>query len=241
MIQANIIAVDQRFDFRTKTIRSYAVFELGGKEVRAEVESIDEVKTLINAGLDGVAPSPPPQEEAPPPGVTPTPAGQEPQREETLFTDQPQPDEVVVSWQQLPDEVVSPMMKSAMAALEVPPEIPASALQQLMGDIVETFSAEDWASLGYELPQQAPPPVQQTPPPQPPPQAPVQPPPQPAQPPVGQITWTDGSPIMPGVARRARTVQSDDFGYPIVSSSDVDPGEVVGSGDDIDEDGVGSM
>jgi hypothetical protein len=240
MIQASIIAVDQRFDFRTQTIRSYAVFELGGKEVRAEVENLDEVKTLIQAGLNG-APSPvasTPDAEPPAPGVSPTPVQGPPPSKDTLFSGEP-PAAQVVAWQETPDDVISPMMKAAMVALEVPPEIPAEALDNLMGDIVETFSAEDWATLGYEVPVQ-PAPVQQAPPPPPPPMAPP-PQPKPPSPAVGQVTWADGTPIMPGVARRARTVQSDDHGYPIVSNADVDPGEVVAGGDDIDEDGVGSM
>lgn len=242
MIQANIIAVDQRFDFRTGTIKSYAVFELGGKEVRAEVENIDEVKTLISAGLNGapspVAPTPDaePPLVAPPPGVSPTPAEGPPPNPDTLFTDEP-PAEDVVEWAVQPDDVISPMMKAALTALEVPPAIPQSVLAQLLGDIIDTFSAEDWKSLGYSVP------VQSATPQQVPPQAPpAQPAPKAApQPAPGQITWADGNPIMPGVTRRARTVQADERGYPIVSSSDVDPGEVVANGDDLDEDGVGSM
>ena len=61
------------------------------------------------------------------------------------------------------------------------------------------------------------------------------------QPPAPAVVWNDGTPILPHQARPARTVLADEYGYPIVSNSDVDPGEVVGSGDDIDEDGIGQM
>ena len=59
---------------------------------------------------------------------------------------------------------------------------------------------------------------------------------------AGAVTWTDGTPIIPGEGSRARTVPADDYGYPIIASGDRDVGEVLGrGGDDVDESGVSQM
>ena len=46
------------------------------------------------------------------------------------------------------------------------------------------------------------------------------------------------APIMPTQSMRSRTVPMNSHGYPIVPNNGVDPGEVVGPGSDVDEDGV---
>jgi len=61
--------------------------------------------------------------------------------------------------------------------------------------------------------------------------------PKPVAPALGKVQWVEGS-IHVGV-RPARTVSKDDRGYPV--GVGVDPGEVVGTGADTDEDGVGQL
>ena len=58
------------------------------------------------------------------------------------------------------------------------------------------------------------------------------------QPPLQQVMWSDGSPMMPGQGKRARTVPANAAGFPIAQDGGVDPGEVVAGGEEGDEDGV---
>jgi hypothetical protein len=230
MIQVNLLGVQQNFDFSTKKIRSFVVFEVGGKKIHAEVEDINEVQALVSAGLNGSSfptkPAPQPISESSP----------QYSREET---------ERVVDWTKISDEVIPPQMKKALRALEVPQSIDSGALRELMNVIQAEFTQDDWDSVEVATP--APVPQEEVPVPQP--QTPlsfsvVKSGPQ--YPPVrgqalGHITWHDGSPILPGRGARAKTVPADEYGYPIVSNAGVDPGEVVGGGDEQDEDGVGQF
>lgn len=45
----------------------------------------------------------------------------------------------------------------------------------------------------------------------------------------------------PQIRQPSRQVSMNDFGYPIVQRNGVDPGEITGSGDNADEDGVSSI
>lgn len=257
MPQVNLLGVQQNFDFNTKKVRNFVVFEFDGKHIHAEIENVDEVATLLNAGLNGeAAPAPTPAA----PGrvdvhvVPQPPVPPEDPREDT---------DRVVDWTKIPEDVVSREMKVALQVLNVPHLIQATELRNLMDSIMEEFTEEDWApirvSLGTDVISQAQEVAQvavQAPQttrgfqptssvphpaatPAPRPAAPVQRPR--AAPAVGEVTWHDGSPILPGAGVHARTVPADEFGYPIVSNAGVDPGEVVGDGDERDEDGVGQF
>lgn len=79
MITVNVLGVEQKFDFATKEIKNHILLDFGGKVVRAEVQDIDELSTVIGAGLGE------PFEAGPPPGAEPM---NPPPRPETLFTDE---------------------------------------------------------------------------------------------------------------------------------------------------------
>lgn len=251
MIQANLLGVQQNFDFGSKRIRSFVVFELGGKHIRAEVEDIDEVQTLVSAGLDGAIPAPEPAPQAAPP-MQPVAQPVAQQAPPPVPQAQQGDTERVVDWATIPDDIISPTMKQALHALEAPHAMESSKLRSLLKSIEEEFSADDWAEIGVQVETVPQAPVQEAaqvavaapyPAPgfPPPATAPQPPPPAPAPraaAPVGEVVWHDGSPILPGAGVRARTVQADEYGYPIVSNSDVDPGEVVERGGEGDEDGV---
>lgn len=145
-------------------------------------------------------------------------------------------------------------LKAALTYLNVPQTLTINALNNLIQQVNERFGAEEWAEVQERFPnwdvtaqpQASPqPPIPQPvqPAPQPVPQPTQQPVPtaglQPA-PPVGQVQWADGSPMIPGTVR-GRTVPANEKGYPILNDGTVDPGEVVGGGDDVDDDGVGQF
>lgn len=231
MIQANIVEVVQRMSLGSGTIRNYAVVEVDGN--RAEVEvSLEFFKMLVGvAGEQEEAKTA--ESPAPSPVVTP------PQPHMEL---EPEKEQVLV-WEELSDEVLSPMYKTALRVLNVPSRVTARGLQQVLDNINNEFTEEDWAQLSTfeEVNQQVSSPasvstVGLSPPAQPPVQAPPT-----SQPSTGQVVWHDGSPILPQRTQSARTVPKNEWGYPIVSNADVDPGEVVGSGDVVDEDGIGQM
>jgi len=228
MIQANIIAVDQSLELASGLTKNFLVLQLAnGAFVRAEVdeqatravlqqvvgddEELGEV-TPAAAGAKTVDISPPP---TPPAGINVTAAPEQ-----------------LVSWDELPEDVLSEHMKRALEMLNAPAEMPFEQLSGLVKQIQDSFTPDDWIAVGV-----SPGAIEGPRPPQP---AAPQPAPQPQQPAVGEIQWADGSPIVPGMGRVARTVPKDDMGYPIVGGSDVDPGEVVG-GLDQDEDGIGQM
>jgi len=127
----------------------------------------------------------------------------------------------IVPWMLLPEEAIPEHVKRAMQSLKLPAELPLSQTMAIMERVLDEFSAEDWARLGVG--ETAPAPVVQ------------------AAPAPGVVTWEDGSPVIPSSRVPSRTVQSDEKGNPIVGHGDVDPGELVGGGDDGEGDGIGQM
>jgi hypothetical protein len=236
MIQANIVGAVQRMDFSTGDITSFAVIEFAGEQKEFEIpfetfkrlvdqvagrRSRPEPEPVKHSSVPKAAPPKPAPQPVPPP-PTPQPAPPPP----------PQTDPAIVHWPSLPDHILAPKFKRALDALSVPHEVINTELQQLLNSMVEELTAEDWAQF------EDPPAPTPEPTPEPAPQAAR---PSGLQPPTPAVVWNDGTPILPHQARPARTVLADEYGYPIVSNSDVDPGEVVGSGDDVDEDGIGQM
>jgi len=143
-----------------------------------------------------------------------------------VAADQPHEEDPIVPWGLMPEKAIPEHVKLAMQSLNLPAELPLSQAMAIMERILDEFSAEDWAKLG----------VGQT-------VEPAQPqrPPVPPSARVGEVTWNDGSPVIPSARVPSRTVQSDEKGNPIVGHGDVDPGELVGGGDDEEGDGVGQF
>jgi hypothetical protein len=226
MMQAHIVGVLQRMDFKDKSIKNYAIVELGSVQQQFELP-FNEFNALVRENMSE-------ESEVQAPAAT-----------ESVVPEEPVPQEEPAYWGQLPDKVLPERFKAAMRSLDLPSLMLPSDIQRVVENIMAEFTEQDWlevAEIEKAKQQNA------VPPPQPslasgtaglatPPE--VVPPPQP--PPIGQVVWNDGSPVLPAQSRRARTVQKDEMGYPIVSNSDIDPGEVIGSGDDIDEDGIGQM
>jgi hypothetical protein len=132
-----------------------------------------------------------------------------------------------IAWNELDDGVLSPVMKAAFFKLKAPMLMSPRAIMALVEDISSKFTAEDWREVtGQDVVVEPPAPA---------------PPPAPAQvrAPVRNVQWADGTPMMPGSVS-GRTVPKDEMGYPIVEG-EVDPGEVVGHGSEVDEDGVGQL
>lgn len=227
MIQANIVGAVQRMNFTTGDITSFAVIEFAGEQKEFEVP-FETFKQLVDqVAKNRSTPEPEPVKYAKP---RPAPAPTPPQpRVQAPPPPQPMDEPAVVHWPSLPDHILAPKFKRALEALSVPQEVINTELQQLLNSMVEELTPEDWAQF-EDPPAPTPAPTTTTVPSRP---RGVQPP--------GTVTWNDGTPILPHQARPARTVQADEYGYPIVSNSDVDPGEVVGTGDDTDEDGIGQM
>lgn len=129
-----------------------------------------------------------------------------------------------IAWNELDDGVLSPVMKAAFFKLRAPMMLTPKAIMALVDDITEKFTAQDWKDvvgpgMGEAIQPAEPPP------------------PQPRAP--SRVQWADGSPMMPGSVA-GRTVPKDEMGYPVVEG-EVDPGEVVGRGSEVDEDGVGQL
>jgi hypothetical protein len=228
MIHASVTGVVQRMDFATGDIKNFAIVEFAGQQKEFEI-ALEDFKQLVDhvAKGNGATKHAKPNKDQPP---APKPAPEPPP---------PAPAESVVNWTQLGNESLPPEFKAALHLMDVPQELLLADLQNLVSNITQEFKEEDWSEVrSYMAATQ---PVQQ-----PAPQPAPAPQPQPAQgsPPVGlqppPVTWHDGSPVMPAITP-ARTVPKDEYGYPIVSNSDVDPGEIVASGDDVDEDGIGQM
>lgn len=230
MITLPVTRIDQSYDLTGASdmmVQNYIVLQLpSGREIRAPIGS-DDVQTLIRQY--GNEPMPEPHtrleraapEERPvpftPPEATPreVPPGDVPLTEEEA-------ENTPIAWNELDDNVLSPVMKAAFFKLRAPMMMTPRAIMALVEDISSKFSPEDWREVtGQDV-------VVEPPAPAPQPQAPVRGP-----------RWADGSPMMPGSVS-GRTVPKDEMGYPIVEG-EVDAGEVVGHGTDVDEDGVGQL
>ncbi|MFA5435986.1 MAG: hypothetical protein WC372_08125 [Candidatus Neomarinimicrobiota bacterium] len=142
------------------------------------------------------------------------------------------PSDLVLHWPTLPEKVLSSQLKRALQMLNVPPDVPASELRELVANVQAEFTEGDWAEVNKSFDRQHEGKPEVAP-------AVLTAPPAPPQPALGQVTWSDGSPVMP-IVKPARTVPTDDYGYPVTGGG-VDPSSVVGNGDDIDEDGVGQL
>ena len=152
-----------------------------------------------------------------------------------------------VDWQKLPDEILPPELKTAFRMMEVPAVLPASKVDEIAQSVDAEFTEEDWANVRASMAGAEPQwtasgtPVLEPDPPlvpaEPAPVAQPAPAPQPQQPPVGEVMWTNGMVLKQ--PRPARTVQKDEYGYPIVPNAGVDPSSLVGDSDVVDEDGIG--
>ena len=239
MISLQVVAIDQRYVFGAKgnQLQNYVVLELpDGGEVRASIDD-DTAKRLLlldaeasdaDGGLEPLR-----KQVAP---VVPQPLFNPPESvvdySTPLSVELPaEADVSAVAWMELPDEVLSPAMKAAFHHLGIEEKLVPVAIRSIEREVMDKFGSVEWEEvLGPSWAEYVTGP-QPAPPPPPTPQA---------QPPIGQVSWADGSPMVPGTSRRARTVPKDSFGYPILNDGTVDPGEVLG-GSDPDEDGVSSL
>jgi len=129
----------------------------------------------------------------------------------------------IVPWRLMPEEAIPEHVKKAMQSLNLPAELPLSKAMGIMEKILDEFTAEDWARIGVGVGH-------------------IEgPAPQPQLPTPGAVAWSDGAPVIPSARVPSRTVQADGKGNPIIGHGDVDPGELVGDGDDEEGDGIGQM
>lgn len=167
----------------------------------------------------------------------PAPQSSGPPEDQPLSDDERQALERLVEWEQLPDDVLPLMLKRAMHFYQLPATLPLGVVYEKATELAEKLTPEDWKQLekmgdavadpdsAFEeaLQEPAEPLRMQQPAPQP-----------------GAVTWSDGSPIMPSSRAGGRRVSVDEKGNPLLNDKDIDPGEIAGGGDDVDEDGVSS-
>lgn len=238
MITLPVTRIDQSYDLTGAAdtmVQNYVVLQLpSGREIRAPIGS-DDVQALIRQYSDApmepmhatlVRRSPQPPAPAPAPMSAPMPVDEitpEPGPEQTPTQEggitQEEAETTPIPWNELDDNILSPVMKAAFFKLKAPMLMSPRAIMALVEDISSKFTPEDWREVtGQDV---------------------IVEPPQPQPPRVRGPRWADGSPMMPGSVA-GRTVPKDDMGYPIVEG-EVDAGEVVGHGSDVDEDGVGQL
>ncbi len=262
MITVNVLGVEQKFDFATKEVKNHILLDFGGKVVRAEVPDIDELAAVISEGIGNEAGSDLGEEyneerarvraeTAAREVVAATAASVQP-RPETLFVseppqEQPATKDPVIEWANLPEEVLPPRFKQAFKTLNFPDKALASKVDELARSIDSTFTEDDWADVAaspssLEVISAPVVPVEDTTPAQPIPPAVREPQPVAAPPaPVEGLTWTDGQPILQQAGKAAKTVQKDDYGYPLVPNAGVDTPRVADSSEVVDESGVGQF
>jgi len=120
-----------------------------------------------------------------------------------------------VQWALLPDDELPPLIKVALANLEVPEVITLAELMEYVGQI-SAAAVDEQMEIAQPAPQNV---LQQ------------QPAPQEMAPIVGRVVTNQGRP--------RRTVPTDDHGYPVVPGVEMaDPGEMSVDGD---EDGIPSL
>lgn len=160
--------------------------------------------------------------------------------EPELTEEQKEALEKPVQWQSLPDDVLAPLMKRAMVTLNLPEVMTLGQVYAHAQSIQENLTNEDWMLLRAQEDQEAAPEKQDW---NPNLNHGLAPPMgvQPQTPASGQVTWADGTPIIPGqAASPQRKLQADSRGNPVSNPNEVDPGELVSDGDDVDEEGVPS-
>jgi hypothetical protein len=227
-VLVQVVGAAQRLSFETGELENFASIRFLNRVHELPI-TLEEFELLFNSRM-GKAAAQDREEDLHPSGV---PRKALFEKAEESATPVPVEDvSAVVNWASLPDAILGSQLKRALTVLGVPNEVLAPELRELVKGIQEEFTEEDWTEVNQAYVRQA-----GVPPPSPaPPPAPVQ--PAPPRPPVGQVTWSDGAPVLPQ-SRPARTVPKDDMGYPIVRGAGVDPDAVIGGGDDYDEDGIG--
>lgn len=125
-----------------------------------------------------------------------------------------------VVWSALPEDLLPEHVKTAMTKIAeegkpMPSSLTLQQVVQIRDAILDEYTADDWANLGYGA------------------SAPQEP-----QPVVNSVAWGEGS-TQPPVQAYSRKVPSDSAGNPVVRNRapDIDPGEVASVGDD-DDDGT---
>lgn len=230
MVTANVLMVEQKMDFSTKSIRNYIVLELGGKMIHAEVSDINELSALIEEAMGSQ-------------NVEAVDALADTQR-----AGEPDLEQEVCAWAELSEDRLSAPFKAAFSLMSVPPVLSAHKIDELVAAIAAEYKEADWEYVLSTLegpPPQAPPEASESnvfaPPVAAAPAAPAAPiiaeasQPTPSAPPaLGQLQWVNAV-LTP--TTQARRVPQDDYGYPIVPGKLAPPSKVQ----DRDEDGVGQL
>jgi len=213
---ASIVSIFKGFNLETGLHTQTIVLALPtGDRIAAEVDAA-AYRTLERALLQRKeeAESPPAPEEAFEHSVETAASTEDPIPQEQYSAARKQK----VNWYLLPDDILPSLVKAAMRALEVNSILTLEEVYSVRSQLEESLNEEDWEKLRRAQ-------VVPTPP----------------SPPAGQPTWTDGTPIVPAQRRPGRRVQADEAGNPIVPGMvEADPGELVSSGAERDEDGVAS-
>lgn len=211
MINAHIIAIDQRVRLSDGMFQNFLVLELpDGSEARCDVseETVDKILRIAAEGRQAETPVPSTPVEAPAQAplesAVSSHVGLQPEAPHT------------VDWMALPDDVLPPRYKAAFASFDLAAKLTAEQIHNLCRDLDSKFRPEDWADVLGEKEEADPP-----------------------QPVIGQVAWSSGQPIMQQAP--SRTVQKNAMGYPVVRDGSIDPGEVLGNDEDADEDGVGQL
>ncbi len=242
MINIRATRIDQSFSLENGAMQNFLIVTLpDGSELRAPItdEQVEQLvkevsgtngagvaHDMVGLGEEVVTPWNGKTPTYPDPPVQ-TIGAESPEQDEVnaqaLFNQlqeeaEPEPTGELINWGALPNEMLTVTMKAAFRLLGAAPQMSYADVQQLSSNIADTFGEEDWAKVRASLaPAQAAPP----------------------KPPIGQVQWADGSPMVAG-SKPARTVPKDAAGYPVVDN-EVDPGEIVVTGSDSDEDGVSQL
>ena len=247
-MQAYIRGVEQKFDFESKRSLTFVLFDLpSGKTLRAQVEDIEELSELIDAGLESQANTNPEPDLSAQIGYNKK-FFEEEQRKLVASFDTGNDDSFVkededslVSWQE--EDQIPEHMKAALSYLDVPAVVEEAALRELLETIESEWSESDWEHIAsIDQSSERAEPAEKTPP-----HAPLEAPtPKPAvlaqqAIPTGQVTWADGTPVVPSQRKRAKTVPKDEYGYPIVSSQSPQTEPTMAINEDTDEFGVSQI
>lgn len=242
MINLRASRIDQSFSLEDGGVQNFLIITLpDGTELKAPIDE-DQTDKIINESVNGSSngangsavqthdawPTPMERREVDESPVQ-TVGLQSPEQEQSdaqaLFDSISGEEEAasegdLINWNMLPETVLTVTMKTAFKLLSAESQMTFEDIQQLSNQVAENFGPNEWAQVQAQL---APKPRAQ-------PQA---------RPAIGSVAWADGSPMVAGTVP-SRTVPMNDAGYPI-TGNDVDPGEVVASGGDTDEDGVGQL
>lgn len=118
------------------------------------------------------------------------------------------------TWRELPEDILPEHVKVAMDAMRMgdqalPDTLVVAQVVSIRDGILDEYTADDWARLGYDVSGAE-------------------------QQPTAQVQWDEGQPIQPRLVPQRRLTRVDEKGNPIVkpNPNDVDPGEIAAADDE---------